>query len=74
MRCVLTSQDIENDELKLAKRAVRKAGLAARATLSPVERIERSLALVDFVEELGVEPGSVISGFWPIRERLIRVH
>lgn len=70
MRCVLTSQDIENDELKLAKRAVRKAGLAARATLSPVERIERSLALVDFVEALGVEPGSVIAGFWPIRDEV----
>lgn len=52
------------------KKAVRKAGLAARGTLSPVERIEHSLGLVEFVDELEVEPGSVVAGFWPIRDEI----
>ncbi len=70
VRCVLISHDIENAGCKLAKREVRKAGLAARATLSPVERIERSLSLVGFAGELNVVPGSVIAGFWPIRDEV----
>ncbi|KZK98386.1 putative 5-formyltetrahydrofolate cyclo-ligase [Pseudovibrio sp. Ad26] len=70
VRCVLTSQDTENADCKLAKRDVRKAGLAARATLSPVERIERSLDLVGYAGELGVEPGSIVAGFWPIRDEV----
>ncbi len=53
-----------------SKQMVRKAGLASRAALSPVERIECSLDLVGFASELGVESGSMVAGFWPIRDEV----
>ncbi|KZL20835.1 putative 5-formyltetrahydrofolate cyclo-ligase [Pseudovibrio axinellae] len=64
------SQDSKSSEQELAKHAVRKAGLAARAGLSPVERIEHSLALTNFADALGVVPGDMVAGFWPIRDEV----
>jgi 5-formyltetrahydrofolate cyclo-ligase len=58
------------EELRAEKARVRAMALAARAGLAAEARIEASLALVDHVEALGFAPGSVVSGFWPIRDEI----
>lgn len=52
------------------KERLRRAALSARATLAATTRIEAGLALLDHIEELAFEPGSVVSGFWPIRDEI----
>ncbi|SDR32770.1 5-formyltetrahydrofolate cyclo-ligase [Pseudovibrio sp. Tun.PSC04-5.I4] len=66
----MTSQNTENAAFKLAKAEVRQAGLTARGSLSPVERIEHSLSIAEFMRDLEVEPGSMVAGFWPIRDEV----
>ncbi|MDX3929130.1 MAG: 5-formyltetrahydrofolate cyclo-ligase [Shinella sp.] len=53
---------------KEEKAALRNERLAARDALSPEARIEGSLAMAEAAgERIEFEPGTVISGFWPIR-------
>ena len=52
------------------KERLRRAALAARAALSGTARIEAGLALLDHVDALGFAPGTVVSGFWPIRDEI----
>jgi 5-formyltetrahydrofolate cyclo-ligase len=56
--------------VQAAKARLRRSALAARGGLSPVARIEAGLALVEHVEALGFAPGTVVSGFWPIRDEI----
>lgn len=52
----------------LAKAELRTERLAARDLLPPDERIEKSLAIAEFgLREIDIEPGTIVSGFLPIR-------
>lgn len=53
---------------KEQKAAIRNERLALRDAMTPEARIEGSLAMLDHAgDRLEFEPGTVISGFWPIR-------
>lgn len=53
---------------KELKAAIRNERLALRDRMTPEARIEGSLAMADHAgEAMAFEPGTVISGFWPIR-------
>jgi 5-formyltetrahydrofolate cyclo-ligase len=50
-----------------AKKQLRKQALARRDGLNPQWRIEASLAMAEAVRRISVDPGTIVSGFWPIR-------
>lgn len=52
------------------KKTLRAQALARRDGLDPAWRIETSLAMADAATLLGVEPGMVVSGFWPMRSEV----
>lgn len=52
------------------KAACRRLALGRRAALAPLVRIEAGLELVNAVDALGFPEGSVVSGFWPIRDEI----
>ena len=53
------------------KAALRAERLAARDLLAPEERIEKSLMLAEFgLRDLEIEPGTIVSGFLPIRSEV----
>lgn len=52
------------------KKALREEALARRDGLDPQWRIEASLRMAEAVDRLGVEPGMVVSGFWPMRSEV----
>src|SRR5690606_20077543 len=52
------------------KKQLRLEALARRDAL-PVEwSIEKSLAMAAVADELAIDPGTVVSGFWPIRSEV----
>jgi 5-formyltetrahydrofolate cyclo-ligase len=56
---------------KAMKKALRQEALARRDALDPSWRIEASLNMADTARELvAVEPGVVVSGFWPMRSEV----
>jgi 5-formyltetrahydrofolate cyclo-ligase len=55
---------------KELKRQLRSEALARRDRLDPSWRIEAALGMAERAGEIGVEPGSVVSGFWPIRSEV----
>ncbi|WP_313522020.1 5-formyltetrahydrofolate cyclo-ligase [Shinella sp.] len=53
---------------RVEKAAIRNERLALRDAMTPQARIEGSLAMVEHAgDRLEFDPGTVISGFWPIR-------
>ncbi|CTQ55059.1 putative 5-formyltetrahydrofolate cyclo-ligase [Roseibium album] len=56
--------------LAAEKDALRKQALARRKSMNEVDRIEKSLALVDHVSALPIPDGVVVSGYWPIRDEI----
>lgn len=52
------------------KKALREEALARRDALDPQWRIEASLRMADDADVLRVEPGMVVSGFWPMRSEV----
>ncbi|WP_421857358.1 5-formyltetrahydrofolate cyclo-ligase [Oricola sp.] len=56
-----------NDLPKDLKKSLRSAALTQRDALPPDIRIEKSLAICDHGAGLEIEPGSIVSGFWPMR-------
>src|SRR3990170_8228915 len=53
------------------KKALRMEALARRDALDPVWRIEASLGMAEHVAgRIEVEPGTVVSGFWPMRSEV----
>jgi 5-formyltetrahydrofolate cyclo-ligase len=53
---------------KEQKAAIRNERLALRDAMTPEARIEGSLAMIGHIDgKLHFDPGTVISGFWPIR-------
>ncbi|MFZ2101611.1 MAG: 5-formyltetrahydrofolate cyclo-ligase [Oricola sp.] len=49
------------------KKSIRAGRLALRDALTVEERIEKSLAIAEHGAGIDFEPGTVVSGFWPIR-------
>ena len=53
------------------KKRLRAEALARRDALDPVWRIERSLEMADAALDASpIEPGTVVSGFWPMRSEV----
>lgn len=52
------------------KDKLRKEALARRKAMPEVDRIEKSLGLLEYVSDLPVQPGAVVAGFWPIRDEI----
>lgn len=52
------------------KDALRKQALARRKTMDELERIEKSLQLVDHHDTLPLPAGAIVAGFWPIRDEI----
>ena len=52
------------------KDELRREALAARDAIPPMTRIENAIALADHADALGIEPGSTVSGYWPIRSEI----
>ncbi|MCY0096474.1 5-formyltetrahydrofolate cyclo-ligase [Hoeflea ulvae] len=50
-----------------SKAVIRASALAQRDQLAPDRRIEMSLAMADHAEAIAFDPGTVISGYLPIR-------
>lgn len=55
---------------KNLKKELRRQALARRDALDPVWRIEASLKIAEATDGLGVKPGTVVSGFWPMRSEV----
>ncbi|WP_306144241.1 5-formyltetrahydrofolate cyclo-ligase [Roseibium sp. MMSF_3412] len=53
-----------------AKAGLRKEVLARRRSMDELERIEKSLQLVDHGHSLPLPDGAVVAGFWPIRDEI----
>ncbi len=52
------------------KKQLRNEALARRDALDVHYRIEAALRLAETADNLAVRPGSVVSGFWPIRSEM----
>jgi len=62
--------DLPNITPKDIKQALRAEALARRDALDPQWRIEASLAIAEAAADIEVEPGAIISGFWPMRSEV----
>lgn|SRR5690606_39109970 len=52
------------------KKQLRLEALARRDALSPQWRIERSFDMAALADSLDITPGTIVSGFWPIRSEV----
>ncbi len=57
-------------EFQTQKKALRRETLARRDCLDVEWRIEASLGFAAAADQIDFEPGTVISGFWPIRSEV----
>lgn len=56
---------------KELKRELRREALARRDALDPFWRIEASLEIAETAKDrIGLEPGAIVSGFWPMRSEV----
>ena len=58
------------DEYRALKKQLRAEALARRDALDPQWRIEASLGMAQWAHRIPVEPGDVVSGFWPMRSEV----
>jgi len=58
------------DDPATLKRQLRREALARRDALALDFRVEAALALAERAGDLGVEPGMVVSAFWPMRSEM----
>lgn len=49
------------------KKRIRAETLSKRDAIAADRRIEKSLAMAEYAAGIGIEPGEIVSGFWPIR-------
>ncbi len=57
--------------LKTIKKALRLEALARRDALDPFWRIEASMEMAETARDgVAIEPGQIVSGFWPIRSEV----
>ena len=59
------------DEYRALKKQLRAEALARRDALDPQWRIEASLGMAEWAQRIPVEPGDVVSGFWPMRSEVV---
>ncbi|MEO4000762.1 5-formyltetrahydrofolate cyclo-ligase [Mesorhizobium sp. CAU 1732] len=52
------------------KKSLRLRALARRDALDPVWRVEASLDMADRADDIGIQPGTIVSGFWPMRSEV----
>ena len=52
------------------KDLLRRKALERRKSMNEIERIEKSLVLVEHVEALPLAGGATVAGFWPIRDEI----
>jgi len=52
------------------KKTLRAQALARRDALDPALRAQVSARLAEAANEIGIVPGAVVSGFWPIRSEI----
>lgn len=57
-------------QVREIKKQLRKEALGRRDALDPHWRIEASLGMAEVTRELDIEPGTPISGFWPMRSEV----
>jgi 5-formyltetrahydrofolate cyclo-ligase len=57
----------ETAQERFLKKELRQQALARRDALAPQWRIEASLAMAEAAGKIGFDPGTIVSGFWPIR-------
>jgi 5-formyltetrahydrofolate cyclo-ligase len=55
---------------KDTKKTLRATALARRDALDPQWRIDASLRIADAAAGIDIEPGAVVSGFWPMRSEM----
>lgn len=67
VRVVMPLSDPSNAE---KKQKLRLEALARRAAMDPIARVEASLALAGYCEQLGLPDGATVAGFWPIRDEI----
>lgn len=53
-----------------AKNRLRASALAKRDALSTETRIQAAMAIADHMKALSLQPGQIVSGFWPIRSEI----
>lgn len=58
------------DEPRALKASLRAEALGRRDGLDTCYRIEGSLAIVEHAHAIAVPPGTVVSGFWPMRSEV----
>ncbi|WP_417687037.1 5-formyltetrahydrofolate cyclo-ligase [Roseibium sp.] len=61
---------VEDTSLAAQKDKLRRDVLKRRGELDPVIRVEASLALADFADDLDLPAGAMVAGFWPIRDEI----
>ena len=52
------------------KKSLRLHALARRDALDPIWRVETSLDMAERADAIGIQPGTVVSGFWPMRSEV----
>ncbi len=52
------------------KKQLRAEALARRDALDPLWRIEAALQIAEAVQLIEIEPGTIVSGFWPMRSEV----
>lgn len=52
------------------KDRLRKEALRLRGTIAETDRIAASLDIVGYLNQLSIEPGLVVAGYWPIRDEI----
>ncbi|TWG98002.1 5-formyltetrahydrofolate cyclo-ligase [Mesorhizobium sp. J18] len=52
------------------KRQLRAEALSRRDALDPVWRVEASLGIAEAADSFEIEPGQIVSGFWPMRSEV----
>ena len=57
-------------DMRALKKQLRSEALARRDTLDPQVRIEAALKLAEAAERFDVAPGTVVSGFFPIKSEM----
>jgi 5-formyltetrahydrofolate cyclo-ligase len=57
-------------DFRTHKKELRREALARRDALADAYRIEAALAIAGLADPIDVEPGTVVSGFWPIRSEM----
>jgi len=58
------------DDKSADKAAIRASSLARRDALTETRRAHAAQVLADHADAIGIRPGTIVSGFWPIRSEI----